>query len=289
MIRFIDSTHSYINLETQEKYQSVSGFWKPYFPEFNSEEQSLRIAYEQLMPEDYSEVKKVFPWDSPQMIDYIKKQAPNTPLILTTQSEILKEWAENSQLQSSLGNEEHLVKENLARSQKGAVNPFDSKFYKIIDNPTEFDNQTYFKGLENIPEGVLPETLIHYHPLKLAGQADKKFFFKVGNQMWFDQLDYKTDKKIEFKGFYSKFKKQTQKLLPPLDFIEDCNFNRYTLKMSTYAYMLELAGYRCRNIGILSIGKGDYKDREPVLYKVPYKRSLVKRIFDLEISKGATT
>lgn len=49
----------------------------------------------------------------------------------------------------------------------------------------------------------------------------------------FEIYDYKTNKEIKFT---SKFKKQ---LLPPLDDVDECEFNTYSLQLNIYKYFIE--------------------------------------------------
>ncbi len=50
---------------------------------------------------------------------------------------------------------------------------------------------------------------------------------------------HNSNKKIDLKGFYDSSTKSSQKMQYPLNNLDDCNFNTYTMQLSTYAWMLQ--------------------------------------------------
>lgn len=52
-------------------------------------------------------------------------------------------------------------------------------------------------------------------------------------------VTHNTNKKIDLKGGFDTKTKKTDKMLYPLGKLDDCNFNHYTLQLSTYAWMLQ--------------------------------------------------
>ena len=81
--------------------------------------------------------------------------------------------------------------------------------------------------------GVYPEFMISYRDedFLLCGQVD----MLVVDRNDIIIIDHKTNEKIEFKSFYDKFKKSQTMMKYPLNTIQDCNGQHYTLQLSTYA------------------------------------------------------
>ena len=71
--------------------------------------------------------------------------------------------------------------------------------------------------------------------LKLAGQID--LIVKSGNDIYI--IDHKTNGKIDLKSGFNTKTKTTAKMKYPLNNLDDCNFQHYTMQLSTYAWMLQ--------------------------------------------------
>ena len=50
-------------------------------------------------------------------------------------------------------------------------------------------------------------------------------------------IDYKTNKEIKTES-YTDWEGKSDKLSPPLDNLDDCNFNHYALQLSIYMYII---------------------------------------------------
>lgn len=85
--------------------------------------------------------------------------------------------------------------------------------------------------------GVYPEFMLSYRDddFLLCGQID----LLIANDNKLTIGDHKTNEKIEFKSFYDKYKKSQTMMKYPLNTIQDCNGQHYTLQLSTYAWMLQ--------------------------------------------------
>ena len=92
-----------------------------------------------------------------------------------------------------------------------------------------------FKGKYTLDlgTGIYPEFMLSYRDgdFLLCGQID--LLAVDGNDIII--LDHKTNKKVEFKSFYDKYKKSQTMMKYPLNTIQDCNGQHYTLQLSTYA------------------------------------------------------
>jgi len=92
---------------------------------------------------------------------------------------------------------------------------------------------------ENI---VFPEVKIISKTLQLAGTIDLMIYNKKHNKIYL--IDWKTNISIKKQGYNKGIK-------PPVDIIDDCSFNRYTLQLSMYSYIL--ANYYNASVGGLYI------------------------------------
>ena len=124
--------------------------------------------------------------------------------------------------------------------------------------------------------GVYPEYLIYYDNPKLdlhiAGQID--LLIKDGYDLIIG--DWKTNAKIDQKGFYNSSTRSTKKMKYPLTNIEDCNLWHYYLQLSTYAWMLQKINANF-NIKRLFIYHFDHDGKE-TLYEVPYLKDDVEKM-----------
>lgn len=148
------------------------------------------------------------------------------------QQAILDEWDEENRKSCERGTRIHAELENSFYTKKNNIDI--SKYhiggkFECVKGRTELD-------LEN---GIYPEYLIHRisedGKLRIAGQID--LLVKKGNKLTI--CDYKTNKKIETKSFFDSKTRTSQKMKYPLNGLDDCNYNHYTLQLSTYAFMLQ--------------------------------------------------
>lgn len=80
---------------------------------------------------------------------------------------------------------------------------------------------------------VYPELIIYDHENKVCGQSDKVIVTNNTIHVW----DYKTDEEIKFEGWSNEWK-SAEKYLRPINHLEVCNGNMYSVKMSMYMHML---------------------------------------------------
>lgn len=77
------------------------------------------------------------------------------------------------------------------------------------------------------------EVIIYSEELKLAGTIDLIIYNKEENHI--SLIDWKTNKKINKRSF----NRNQKGIKPPLNNMDDCNFNHYNLQLSMYQYILE--------------------------------------------------
>ena len=101
-----------------------------------------------------------------------------------------------------------------------------------IVKPIEADGIKYSPD-QKLVDGVYPEHLVYLKSAGLCGQSD---LVEVVNG-YVNITDYKTNKEIKVEGF-TNWEGVTQKMMPPVAHLDDCNLNHYTLQLSMYMYMI---------------------------------------------------
>ena len=84
------------------------------------------------------------------------------------------------------------------------------------------------------------------------------------------------NKKIDTESFFDQTTKKRQMMLYPLDNLPDCNYYRYSMQLSTYAYMLQQINPKF-NIKKLAIVHFDHDGNETE-YEVDYLKDDVARM-----------
>lgn len=93
--------------------------------------------------------------------------------------------------------------------------------------------------------------------------------------------DHKTNEEIKREGFYIP-NVGREKLLSPVAHLDDCNWNKYCLQLSSYIYMLWKKNKHLK-VGKLTLNHVDFEDDKPTKVTqmdVPYLRDEVRAIFD---------
>ena len=232
-VAFSENTHTYWNVDDNEKYISVTTLIGRYENEFDKEFWSAYKALEKLIPADNWKIEKKSLLNTHKFDKEILSVYDISELEFNkTQQQILDDWDYENKISCERGTKIHAQLEKSMYKAGDAVSL--KKFgvggkFVCDEGRTELD-------LEN---GVYPEYLIsRVSPdgvLRIAGQID--LLVKKGNKIWI--IDWKTNKKIDQHSFFDSKSKKTLKMKYPLTNIEDCNFWHYTLQLSTYAWMIE--------------------------------------------------
>lgn len=259
-ICYNDESHYYWNKEDESiKYISATTLIHTFEQPFDKEFYSALKALELLIPADRWQMEKKSLLSS--------KRIDNKLLDLYDISEndfnreqqrILDEWEENNRSARERGTQMHA--------------DLEKTFYDKNINLTKFGiggklifHENNSKDLQN---GVYPEYLINYSSkdkkINIAGQAD--LLIKDDNDIYI--IDHKFTKDIKTKGYYDQGMHNTQKMLYPLNNLDNCNYNLYQLQLSLYAYMIESqnSDYRIKD---LMINHYDYKGNN-TLYHCNY-------------------
>jgi hypothetical protein len=144
--------------------------------------------------------------------------------------EVLKKWQHEKDISLVRGTAYHALKEKEV-NDSGTIS-VDNIECKVKFYPQEdgFVTQHDCK-LEN--NTVYTEMMVWDEEAEICGKFDR--LSVVDGVMYLE--DHKTNKEIKKKGFYVK-NVGTEKLLPPVAHLDNCNWNIYCLQLSLYMYML---------------------------------------------------
>ncbi len=86
---------------------------------------------------------------------------------------------------------------------------------------------------QKLEEGVYPEHMVYLKSAGICGQSD---LVEVVNGK-INIIDYKTNKEIKTESFVN-WEGMSDKLMFPIDSLDDCNFNHYAIQLSIYMYIM---------------------------------------------------
>ena len=167
--------------------------------------------------------------------------------------EVIEEWNLQRELACSLGNSVHEEAEKIFNLPDGTCfRPPDGALGNFL-----WENPEVFSGFS------IPEVQICHPDYNLAGTVD--LLFSDGNAPAI--LDWKTNKSIEVIGY--------DKMLPPLNDLDDCNYTHYALQLNLYRWMLrERYDYDAERMLIVHLkGSGEYEE-----YEVPEMDEYLSKI-----------
>lgn len=90
-----------------------------------------------------------------------------------------------------------------------------------------------FSPNQKLAEGIYPEHMVYLKSAGLCGQSD--LVEVVNGEVHI--TDYKTNKEIKTEG-YTNWEGVTQKMMPPVSHLDDCNLNHYALQLSLYMFII---------------------------------------------------
>lgn len=86
---------------------------------------------------------------------------------------------------------------------------------------------------QKMEEGVYPEHMVYLKSAGICGQSD---LVEIVNGK-VNIIDYKTNKEIKTESFVN-WEGASDKMMFPIDNLDDCNFNHYAIQLSVYMYMI---------------------------------------------------
>jgi ATP-dependent exoDNAse (exonuclease V) beta subunit len=164
-----------------------------------------------------------------------------------TVDDVLEKWSFQRDYANHKGTEFHLFVENFLMRKKCSIDK-DAivKFFKDRPNFNSEDSvEKYYKDIAKMLKYFLEfydwykedyhliksEFVVGDPRTKLVGTMDNLSFNKKTNELVI--FDYKTNKKI------NKISKYKNKLLQPLQHLDDCEYNKYALQIWLYKLILE--------------------------------------------------
>lgn len=252
-IKFNSSSHTY-SLGRKRKYTSVSSLITKYKKPYNKEYWSTYKAYQRILgEEEFKKLKKGFVLEDNSLFNYLSQFVKQEDLDNEIKI-VLEHWNDEKDKSIVKGNDYHTFKENQAISTGICYNQFTKVDFPTIQstiitikNKVEYREPTV-ENLIDLPDGFHPELILWDNNHLIAGQADKVFIETIDNVRYIDIDDYKTNKQIKKSNFFGK-------MLDPLSHLDCCNYNHYRLQISTYAWILEQAGYVVRNTAFTHLNK----------------------------------
>ena len=232
-VAFENESHTYWNVNDNEKYVSVTTLIHRYTQEFDKNFWSAYKALEKLIPKESWVIEKKSLLNSKkfdQSILEVYNISEND--FNKIQQDILDSWDEENRKSCERGTKIH---EEIEHSFYNNPHNISLKKFGLGG---KFECKKDYSELD-LEYGVYPEYLIYRESddgiLRIAGQVD--LIVKSGNEITI--IDHKTNKKIDQKSGFDSVSKANFKMKYPLNNLMDCNFYHYTLQLSTYAWMLQ--------------------------------------------------
>lgn len=144
-------------------------------------------------------------------------------------SDIQKAWKKESDRSLELGNWYHNLKEKEILGLDFVV--MEDSILDIV--PPKYEEDIKIAPDQVITNGVYPEHMVYLKSAGICGQSD---LVTVCNNK-INITDYKTGKEIKKESFKS-WDGISQKMLQPLNHLDDCNYNHYALQLSIYMYIM---------------------------------------------------
>ena len=198
---FKPQNHEYVSINNEDiEWTSVTSFIAHFKPKFDPQSQSAKSAK-----------NKKSKWYG------------------MTPEEIRAAWVNEAKRATDLGTWYHNQRESdlcelETLSREGVAVP--------IFKPVEIDGVKHAPD-QKLVEGVYPEHLVYLKSAGLCGQSD---YVEVVNG-YVNIMDYKTNKEIKTEGF-TNWEGITSKMAAPVNHLDDCNLNHYTLQLSLYMYII---------------------------------------------------
>lgn len=140
-----------------------------------------------------------------------------------------------------------------------------------------------YGGKQTLKDGVYPEHLVYLPSAGVCGQSDLPIL-KDGK---IRITDYKSNKEIRTQGYFD-YNTGTQKMLPPLQHLDHCEFTHYSLQLSLYAYMIQRhnPSYEVGDLYIHHIKfeeEGRDKYDYPIYKRNEYGDPIVKEVIPMKL------
>lgn len=270
MVKFIPDQHTYISiLEEDINWTSVTSFISKFKQPFDSENIAIK-----------SSKNKKSKWYGMDPEDI--KQA----------------WKSESKRAIDLGTWYH----NCRETDICSLTMIERHGEEIPVIKPIYENGVKIAPDQKLANGIYPEHMVYLKSAGLCGQSD--LVEVINNQVFV--TDYKTNKEIKTAG-YTNWEGVTQRMMPPLSHLDDCNLNHYTIQLSLYMYIilkhnprLKSGGLTIHHILFEEVGKDKYDNpitaldtngdpivKDVVQYNLPYlKQEIISLMHWLEDNRN---
>lgn len=233
IVDFDPIKHRYTNINTNERYISVTQFLERYINKFDANYWAEYKAIERIITENigkdaftkwkrsiggHKKVIKSF---------YAQAQKANIDKVPLYMLQVKQEWKQKNEISCKEGSDFHEDKEAYWKGQW--IHMFKNKFRKYR---TQESANAVTKTIE---DGIYTELRLWSEYYKIAGHAD----LPIIENPYVDINDYKTNLKLEFDN-YCDPETGHQMMKGCLSHLKDCNGIHYNLQLSLYATLVNL-------------------------------------------------
>lgn len=168
------------------------------------------------------------PFDAPKQAQKSAKNRKSKWYGLSTE-EILDAWKQEAKRATDLGTWYHNQREaDICGLDEIVRDGVSIPIFKPIE-----ENGLKYAPDQKLVNGMYPEHMMYLKSAGVCGQSD---LVEVINGI-VNITDYKTNKEIKERG-YQSWDGSVTKMLSPVNHLDDCNLNHYTLQLSLYMYMI---------------------------------------------------
>lgn len=331
-IYFDEPTHTYTDDEGNE-YTSVTTYINKFKVKYDSEFWAMYRALDQMNykikpnPTDRKIWVQAYPGKKGKWYGLTELYAGIFPTYKTP-NQIRNEWKQTADDACARGNDKHNFLEDCINEfyhNSSTVSTIsdvatDQDYVLKIQTVADLNNSPIakmepeifemLKGLVDSGYTLFAEKRVYSYEHRISGMIDV-LAVNADGEFWI--VDWKTNKdKLLFESGYFKkvwdkdrkakiktddFVKKDQRMLAPLNHLQDCKGNLYTLQLSLYAYICELWGLKCKGLilthirpildkydNVIPDDKDNVQFYAPDFYQINYLRNDIKSILDLRLS-----
>ena len=183
-----------------------------------------------------------------------------------SKGEVKQEWKEKANKSSAMGTNVHKYAEDKAAIKQGKKitlpKPKDIKETRRMSAVDKFfDDHPHLKP-------VAAEEQLYNIEYRLAGTLDYRV---VCDEGYYYLIDWKTNKVIDTENKYR------EKMLYPLEHLDNCHLMEYSLQLSLYKYMIEKSlGIKIKGMYLIHLQAKGYKQ-----YECEYMEDEIKLILEI--------
>lgn len=279
-IKYIDKTHTYVDTNTGDVLTSVTTFIKkfenPFKGKYFSVLKALKLSGLKAFKSKDENKIYIQRYKSDFTLDEIKTLPINWKVLPV---DLRALWKYDSKVGVTRGSIIHNYAENLWQNKIFPDN-VNLDFISTSEDKHNFDISV--KILKTQVDNFVSDYSQYYIPVVLelivgneliAGQSDLLLYNLATGKLKFG--DYKTDKDIKFENKYQTY-------LKPIEHLQQCNYNKYSLQLSIYRYIFTKALGLSDDIFEENIIIWLNKDNPNyIIHEVPYLKEEVEKILNI--------